>query len=596
MGVVWKAYDPVLHRYVALKLMHAQIGRTRDARDRFLREGRAAGALQHHSIITIYDLGEAEGHLYIAMELAEGSDVVDLIAARAPLALDRKLDIAIDLLDGLHYAHQRGVIHRDIKPSNIRVANDGRVKIMDFGIARLMSADATDAAAIVGTPNYMAPEQITNGRISAATDVFAVGCLVYELLTYQRPFEADSMHGVLYRVLTSEPPALRTLAPSIPAALERVVQKAMSKAPEDRYDSAARMRDALAGIRTALSQVSGGDTTQRILPAWPRALLTLLSTAPLQWRLIVLIAFVLVAGSLAYVSFVPLGPAPPAPARVEIGPVASPSVSEPLATAGGTEMPGLNPALGALRDTAVAARNRAVALGADKNAVSAWMLGEAIMGLADSAARATSYTSATTGWREAAVQYRRARTQADTLQRESRAALQRISPVVGALGASPDAIEAAAALGRAESLHAAFDYTLARLAVQQVEAIGLAAGVAPPTPQPVNTRAAVLVLLRDLERAVASEKVGNLRQLSPGMTNADARAWQTLFDRPEHVTAAYRLVELRSIRNAVEADVDAVYTFTPQDGALRREDRRRQVMDLTRTPQGWRLRRVRDRP
>ncbi|OLB18275.1 MAG: hypothetical protein AUH12_02595 [Gemmatimonadetes bacterium 13_2_20CM_69_8] len=163
MGAVWKAYDSVIRRYVALKIMSSAVGRTQDARARFLREARAAGALQHPNIVTIYDLGEADGQLYIALELVDGRDLSSLIARHEPLALERKLDIAIEVLQGLSYAHGRGVIHRDIKPSNVRIASDGSVKIMDFGIARLQSSDITGSGAIVGTPTYMAPEQITNG-------------------------------------------------------------------------------------------------------------------------------------------------------------------------------------------------------------------------------------------------------------------------------------------------------------------------------------------------------------------------------------------------------------------------------------------------
>src|SRR5579864_6332533 len=178
MGAVWKAYDSVIRRFVALKLLPSAVGRSAEARTRFLREGRAAGALQHPNIVTIYDLGESEGQLFIAMELVDGQDLSELIADHEPLALERKLDIAIEVLQGLSYAHERGVIHRDIKPSNIRLTSDGAVKIMDFGIARLASADATGEGTIAGTPTYMAPEQITNGAISPVTDVFSVGCMV----------------------------------------------------------------------------------------------------------------------------------------------------------------------------------------------------------------------------------------------------------------------------------------------------------------------------------------------------------------------------------------------------------------------------------
>src|SRR2546427_8081430 len=145
---------------------------------------------------------------------------------------------------------------------------DGRVKIMDFGIARLQKADTTGSGAIVGTPTYMAPEQITNGAITPATDVFSVGCMLYELLCYQRPFEAETVHGVLYQVLTTEPRPLRTVAPSIPAALERVVAKAMNKVPHERYKSAGQMMSTLPGILSALSG-AGGETTEQLGPRTP---------------------------------------------------------------------------------------------------------------------------------------------------------------------------------------------------------------------------------------------------------------------------------------------------------------------------------------
>jgi len=243
MGVVWKAYDSVLRRFVALKLLNPSFGRTQELRERFHREARAAAALQHPNIVTVYDLGESDGQLFIAMELVEGRDLSDLIAVRAPLPLEHKLDLVIELLQGLGYAHARGVIHRDIKPSNVRIAADGRVKIMDFGIARLQNSDRTGSGGvIVGTPSYMAPEQITNGEITPATDVFAVGCLLYELLTYERPFEAETVHGVFYQVLSTTPKPLRTVAPSIPASLERGALKAMAKTPGDRFGTADEFR------------------------------------------------------------------------------------------------------------------------------------------------------------------------------------------------------------------------------------------------------------------------------------------------------------------------------------------------------------------
>src|SRR2546425_13361934 len=156
---------------------------------------------------------------------------------------------------------------------------------MDFGIARRQSADVTGSGAIVGTPTYMAPEQITNGAITPATDIFAVGCLLYELLAYHKPFEGETVHGVLYQVLTTDPKPLRTMAPSIPAALERVVGKAMNKVPEERFETARQMQSALFSIRAALSGAS--DTTERLNLRWtpiPSAVLRLVTHAPIKWR------------------------------------------------------------------------------------------------------------------------------------------------------------------------------------------------------------------------------------------------------------------------------------------------------------------------
>src|SRR3989441_1797745 len=315
MGAVWKAYDSVIRRYVALKILSGAVGRTQDARARFLREARAAGGLQHRNIVTIYDLGEADGQLFIALELVDGRDLSQLIAGEEPLALERKLDIAIEVLQGLAYAHGRGVIHRDIKPSNVRIASDGSVKIMDFGIARLQSSDITGSGAIVGTPTYMAPEQITNGPITQTTDLFAVGCLLYELLSYRKPFDGETVHGVLYQVLTTDPKPLRTMAPSIPAALERVVAKAMNKVPEDRYETARQLQSALTSIRAALSGAS--EPTTRMALHWtpiPAAALRLVTHAPIKWRAAGLTAVVGMALVLLYVSRSPPPVAAPVPA------------------------------------------------------------------------------------------------------------------------------------------------------------------------------------------------------------------------------------------------------------------------------------------
>ena len=253
MGVVYRALDPMLHRYVALKLMSQGIAADAALRDRFMREARSAGSLQHPNIITIFDFGEAEGHLYIAMEYVEGADLSELIERQDPLPLPGKLDILIDVLRALDYAHERRVVHRDIKPANIRVSVDGRAKLMDFGIARLESSELTKSGMLIGTPHYMSPEQVSGGEISGSTDVFAMGVVMYEFLTYERAFGGDSLTAVLYQVVSAEPPRFSDVAPTVPPQLQAIVQKAMAKDPAARYSSAGAMAQDLANVRTALS-------------------------------------------------------------------------------------------------------------------------------------------------------------------------------------------------------------------------------------------------------------------------------------------------------------------------------------------------------
>jgi len=578
MGIVWKAYDTVLRRYVALKLLSNVFGKTKEMQERFLREARAAGAIQHPNIVTVYDLGDAEGQLFIAMELVEGRDLSDIITLREPMALERKLDLVIELLDGLHFAHQRGVIHRDVKPSNVRIVPDGRVKIMDFGIARLQSADASGSGAIVGTPTYMAPEQITNGAITPATDVFAVGCTLYELLSFHKPFEGESVHGVLYQVLTTEPKPLRTVAPSIPAALERVVSKAMNKVPHERYETAAQMQSTLLGIRAALSG-AGEETTQRLGIRWtplPGPVLKLVTQAPMKWRITVLSALA------AVVLLLLLSPNPPA-AEQPTGARAAPP--GPVAS----QVPPVSLALSARRDSALAARDRAVQGGALKNNVPTMSLAEAMFQVSEQALVAGNQSQALNGYVAVVEQYRKAHAEARALGQESAQMLQRVAPVVQAIPAGPAAVNAGIFLARAESLQRQQDFTMAKVAAQSAEQVGIDAGIAPPSSQPPDARGAVEVLLTDLGRALASERVGNVRVLYPRLTDQERAGWETFFRDWEQITARFT-VERFSARGATAtADVRALFEYVPAGGGAPRQDRRRFGMRFEKREVGWRV-------
>jgi len=256
MGVVYRALDPILNRPVAIKVMSDALARDDDLRSRFLREAQAAGSLQHPNVVTVYDFGEVEGHLYIAMEFVAGEDLEAMLVRKATLSLVQKVDIVVDVLAGLGYAHKRGIVHRDIKPANIRIDEEGRARIMDFGIARLESSKLTRTGLMVGTPTYMAPEQITSGAISAATDLFSVGAVMYELLTGAKPFEGESLQSVFYKIVSASPPDITTVSPSLPTSLNAIVMRALAKEPSARYPSAVDMANALTNVRATLDHHS----------------------------------------------------------------------------------------------------------------------------------------------------------------------------------------------------------------------------------------------------------------------------------------------------------------------------------------------------
>ena len=253
MGTVYRATDSVLGRTVAVKVMNASIARQQDHRQRFLREAQAAGSLQHPNVVTIYDLGELDGHLFIAMEFVHGTDLEKLITAVEPLKLQSKLDIIVDVLMGLSYAHKHGIVHRDIKPANIRVGEDGHAKIMDFGVAHLASSDMTRTGLVVGTPSYMAPEQVMGGKAVPGTDLFAVGAVLYHLITGSKPFEGPTLQSLFYRIVTDMPKPLDEVRPGLPSSLNAIIQKAMAKDPAQRYANALDMANAIIAVRAELS-------------------------------------------------------------------------------------------------------------------------------------------------------------------------------------------------------------------------------------------------------------------------------------------------------------------------------------------------------
>jgi tetratricopeptide (TPR) repeat protein len=263
MGEVYRAQDPLLNRFVALKTISPSLSANAEFRERFLREARSAAALGHPNIVTIFDFGEEDGLSYMAMELLEGTDLREAIRARSLGHLGRRLAVMEQLAEGLAFAHGRGVVHRDLKPANVHLQPDGSVKILDFGLARIGTSDMTRTGTVMGTPHYMSPEQVRGERADARSDVFSLGGVFFEVLTYARAFEAPSVDQVLRRIVDGDKESLHRLAPDVPAPLLAVVERALEKDPDRRFDDAGRVVEALARARDALA----GETL--VLP--PRA-------------------------------------------------------------------------------------------------------------------------------------------------------------------------------------------------------------------------------------------------------------------------------------------------------------------------------------
>src|SRR5262245_9524946 len=248
-ATVYKAYQESLDRFVAVKVLTAQ--RDPHFAARFKREARAIAALQHHNILPIYDYNEQEGLLYLVMQYVEDAATLAELAG-APLAPVPALQLIVHVLDALEYAHARGVIHRDIKPSNILMPSPNWPVLADFGIAKLISAgqrvSLTPANQILGTAAYMAPEQATGGAIDARTDLYAVGVMLYELLTGRVPFDGTTPMAVLLQHVNEAPPSPCRFKPDLPPTIEAAVLRALAKAPDARYLTAAAMATDLARL------------------------------------------------------------------------------------------------------------------------------------------------------------------------------------------------------------------------------------------------------------------------------------------------------------------------------------------------------------
>ncbi len=243
MGVVYEAQDNKLHRRVAIKtiIKSAMVDETQaaDYSERFMREAQSVARLNHPNIVTVYDFGEEGDIAYFVMEFIQGHELKEFLDSGVQFPLEKSLHYMIDLLDALDYAHSQGIVHRDIKPANIMIDGSGRLKLTDFGVVKVLDKqEGTQAGTMVGTPGYMSPEQILGTSVSPRSDIFAAGVVLYQLLTWQKPFTGEGVFTIQQKIV-NEPHALpSTLNASLPPELDRIVTKALAKKPEDRYPHA----------------------------------------------------------------------------------------------------------------------------------------------------------------------------------------------------------------------------------------------------------------------------------------------------------------------------------------------------------------------
>jgi serine/threonine-protein kinase len=261
MARVYKAYDPKIDRTLAIKLLKSHLLTDEEYRVRFFREAKGAGILSHPNIVTVFDVGEEDNHPFLAMEWVEGTTLADVLKEGRKFTPKEVVEIGVQLVRALDYAHKKGIVHRDVKPGNVMLVKDSlTVKVADFGICRITEADThvqgqqTQMGDVLGTPHYMSPEQVLGEKVDARSDLFSAGVVLYQLLTGALPFEGDSLISVAFKITKSDPPSIDKLRPELPLALRRVIDRALKKQPDKRYQTGEDFAQALIGVARELAE------------------------------------------------------------------------------------------------------------------------------------------------------------------------------------------------------------------------------------------------------------------------------------------------------------------------------------------------------
>jgi serine/threonine protein kinase len=301
MSSVFRAHDRLLDRKVALKVLHQQYSDDAEYIERFRREARAVAALSHPNIVTVIDRGEHDGRQFIVFEYIDGENLKGLIERRGPAPVTTALELAMQIARGLSFAHQQGLVHRDVKPQNILLNGDGQAKVTDFGIARSLDVQQgmTQTGTVLGTSDYIAPEQAQGQRVDEHTDVYSLGVVLYEMLTNEVPFPGENFVAVAMRHINEEPPSIRDKRPDVSPRLEAAVQRAMAKRPEDRFQT---MADFCSELEADLAEAQG-QTVVAPAQAPPRRARAPRRPAANPWPIILaLLTLIAIGGVIAYIA------------------------------------------------------------------------------------------------------------------------------------------------------------------------------------------------------------------------------------------------------------------------------------------------------
>ena len=260
MSSVYRAHDRVLERTVALKVLHDRLVAQTDVVDRFSREAKLVAGLSHHNIVAVIDRGEYAGSPFIVLEYVSGENLKQLLVRQGPLPVERALELTIEIAGGLAFAHQKGFVHRDVKPQNVLLNGKGEAKVTDFGIARPLEAQEgeTQTGTVLGTCDYISPEQAQGRRVDERTDIYSLGIVLYELLTGKVPFTGENFVAVAMQHINAPTPPVTLERPEVPRRVEAAIDKALAKEPEDRFETMAAFAEELEGC---LADLRAGENT-----------------------------------------------------------------------------------------------------------------------------------------------------------------------------------------------------------------------------------------------------------------------------------------------------------------------------------------------